>query len=60
MNAGENEEKLRQFSRSLRELQRDWADAVRQGIEADVAKMEAEHFDPARGRGRGPKWADGA
>jgi hypothetical protein len=28
-------------------------------INAEVKEVEASDFDPARGRGRGPWWADG-
>jgi hypothetical protein len=55
-----DEEALRQAAQEIQGYRQEWADAIRSGIEADAAAMEAEGYDPARGRGRGPKWADGA
>lgn len=44
---------------TIRRYRQEWADTVRQSIEAELAKMEAEGVDAARGRGRGPRWAEG-
>ena len=53
------EQALRAAVDEIRRYRAEWADHMRQEIESDVRKMEAEGFDPARGRGRGPKWAEG-
>lgn len=29
-------------------------------IEAEIDKLEDDGFDPTKGRGRGPAWAEGA
>jgi len=55
----DDEEKLAAIAAEIRRYRLEWADSIRQGIEAEVAQMEADRFDPARGRGRGPRWADG-
>lgn len=55
-----DEEALRELADELQRYRREWADSLREGIEAEATAMEAEGYDPARGRGRGPKWADGA
>ena len=55
----EGEAPLRGIADAIASYRAEWADRVRETIERDVRKMEAEGFDPARGRGRGPWWADG-
>jgi hypothetical protein len=52
-------ESLRRIADTIESARREQVDAIRQSIEAEVAAMEAEGFDPARGRGRGPRWAEG-
>ena len=32
---------------------------IREDFESELAEIEKQGFDPGRGRGRGPKWADG-
>jgi hypothetical protein len=56
---GNSEEALREFAAAIADYRREWAESTRKGIEAELAAMEAEGLDPTRGRGRGPKWADG-
>ena len=50
---------MKATAEAIRQFPREWADLIRRSFEAEVSKMEAEGFDPARGRGRGPQWADG-
>jgi hypothetical protein len=54
------EEALRELAAEIRRFRQEWADSIRQQIEADAAAMETKDYDPARGRGRGPKWVEGA
>ncbi len=55
-----DEEALRAIGQVLSQYRRAFLDSLRAGIESDVQKVEAEGFDPARGRGRGPRWAEAA
>lgn len=55
----ETTEQLAAVAEEIRRYRQEWADSVRRSIEAEVAEMEDKGFDPARGRGRGPRWADG-
>jgi len=50
----------REMSKMISDLRAEAADRVRVEIEKEAAEMEAQGFDPAKGRGRGPWWADGA
>ena len=59
MDASE-EKALRAAIEEIGRYRREWADRLRQEIEAEVAELEAAGFDPTRGRGRGPKWMEGA
>jgi hypothetical protein len=54
----ETQDPLREIAASIQRYRQEWADRVRGEIEADVAKMEREGFDPGKGRGRGPWWAN--
>jgi len=54
------EEVIRETIDMIVEHRKDVFDKVRNDIEADVTEMEKKGYDPARGRGRGPWWADGA
>jgi hypothetical protein len=51
---------LRAIGDSLREYREDFVASLHERIELEVRKVEAEGFDPARGRGRGPWWAEAA
>lgn len=55
-----DEKALHKIGEEIRRYRDEWLDSIREQIETDVVKMESDGFDPARGRGRGPKWADGA
>lgn len=50
---------VREIGAMISEFRAEVMDKIRTDVEADLAKMEEEGFDPARGRGRGPRWADG-
>ena len=56
----DNERAAREIAKVIQEFRQEFFDRVRSEFEAEVQKVEDEGFDPARGRGRGPKWADGA
>lgn len=53
-------EEAAEAARALAELIADFRaevyDSVRKGVENELAQLEADGFDPARGRGRGPHW----
>jgi hypothetical protein len=53
------EEALREIAKAMSEYRKEFFESLDREVEADMVKIEAEGFDPARGRGRGPKWADG-
>jgi hypothetical protein len=55
----EDFEAATEIGRMISEFRQEFMDSIRTGIEAEVEKMEAEGFDPARGSGRGPLWAEG-
>jgi len=55
----EDFEAAKEIGRMISEFRQEFMDRIRTGIEAEVVEMEAEGFDPARGRGRGPLWAEG-
>jgi Sec-independent protein translocase protein TatA len=49
----------RQVADLISEFRKEVADRVREEIEKEAAEVESSGFDPARGRGRGPRWLDG-
>lgn len=49
----------RQVADLISEFRKEVADRVREAIEKEAAEVESSGFDPARGRGRGPRWLDG-
>ena len=49
----------RQVADLISEFRQEVIDRVRNAIEKEVSEVESSGFDPARGRGRGPKWVDG-
>ena len=55
----EDFEAAKEIGRMISEFRQEFMDSVRKGFEDEVRKMEEEGFDPARGRGRGPLWAEG-
>lgn len=50
-------------ARKIAKVIQDFRDEVNERFQKDflddLDKMDAEGFDPTRGRGRGPKWANG-
>jgi len=53
-------ESTKRIAQLIAEFRMAVRDKMRTDIEQELGKMEAEGFDPSRGRGRGPWWADGA
>ena len=49
----------RQVADLISEFRQEVIDQVRNAIEKEASEVESSGFDPARGRGRGPKWVDG-
>lgn len=43
----------------ISEFRLEFADRIRENFEKELAEIEDSSYDPARGRGRGPWWADG-
>lgn len=56
----ENEAAAREIAKVIQDFRAEVQEKFRDEFEADMKKMDEEGFDPTRGRGRGPKWADGA
>jgi BMFP domain-containing protein YqiC len=56
----EKEAAAREVAKVIQEFRAEVQQKFRDEFEADMKKMDEEGFDPTRGRGRGPKWADGA
>jgi hypothetical protein len=50
---------VREIATMISEFRAEVADKIRTDVELELAQMEAEGFDPARGRGRGPRWIEG-
>jgi hypothetical protein len=55
----DEEAMLRRATEEIQEFRKEWADSIRVGIEDELAKLESEGYDPTKGRGRGPAWAEG-
>ncbi len=53
------EDAARELAATISEFRREFMDKTRQDFERELAKVVEDGFDPARGRGRGPRWADG-
>jgi hypothetical protein len=54
-------EAAREIAKMISDFRQEVMDKTRQDIEAEQQKIEADGFDPARGRGRcpgGPRWAE--
>lgn len=52
-------EALRKLAATISEFRKEYMDKARQDFERELAQVVEDGFDPARGRGRGPRWADG-
>lgn len=50
------EEELRAVGQLLSDFRAEVLDKIRTDVEQELAELEADGFDPARGRGRGPHW----
>lgn len=46
----------REIAEMMSKLRAEAADRIRTQVEQELAQLEAEEYDPTRGRGRGPKW----
>lgn len=55
----EQTEVARQVADLISEFRQEVIDKVRNEIEKEASEVESSGFDPAKGRGRGPKWVDG-
>lgn len=49
----------RELAATISEFRREFMDKTRQDFERELAQVVEDGFDPGRGRGRGPAWADG-
>ncbi len=49
----------REIAKMIADLRTEALDRIRNEVEQEIAKLEEEDFDPARGRGRGPRWMNG-
>ena len=49
----------RAIGRMISEFREEFMESIRQKIEEEADKVVADGFDPARGSGRGPLWAEG-
>jgi hypothetical protein len=49
----------RQVADLISEFRQEVVDQVRNAIEKEASEVESSGFDPARGRGRGPRWVNG-
>ena len=54
------EQAVHEIARHIAEFRAEFADRLRRDVLDELATIEASGYDPARGRGRGPWWADGA
>lgn len=59
MNKPDPAETARVIAEMIYDFRLEFMDRIRENFENELAQIEKEGFDPARGRGRGPKWADG-
>lgn len=46
----------REIAKMIADLRAEAHDRIRLQVEAELAKLDEEDYDPTRGRGRGPKW----
>ena len=49
-------EEIRGVARVLEDFRAEVFDKIRTDTENELTQLEADGFDPARGRGRGPHW----
>ena len=56
----DTEAELRKAADELSKLRDEARDRIRESVLDEVSEMEKKGFDPGKGRGRGPWWADGA
>ena len=54
-----DQEAARHIAEMISEFRQEVADRIRESIEKEATEVESSGFDPARGRGRGPRWLDG-
>lgn len=54
------EAEMRVVAKTISDVRAEMVDRIRTDIETEVAALEADGYDPTRGRGRGPKWAEEA
>jgi hypothetical protein len=52
-------EAARQIAELISDFRQEVIDRVRNAIEKEASEVESSGFDPAKGRGRGPKWVTG-
>lgn len=52
-------EAAREIAKVIADFRAEVMDKIRCDIDKEADEIEASGFDPARGRGRGPIWADG-
>lgn len=55
----DEEAAAREIATLISEFRQEVMDKVRTDIEKELDEVIESGFDPARGRGRGPIWADG-
>jgi hypothetical protein len=55
----EQTEAARQVADLISEFRQEVVDQVRNAIEKEASEVESSGFDPAKGRGRGPRWVNG-
>lgn len=50
----------RMIAEEIAKFRREFWDSLCTALDEEIDEMESSGFDPARGQGRGPKWAEGA
>ena len=55
----EDLEAARAIGKAISDFREEFMDNIRQDIEDEVDQVVKDGFDPARGSGRGPLWAEG-
>ena len=60
MMADDDEEKLREIAKDIANFRKEFWEKVSGDIVNEIETMQRDGIDPAKGRGRGPWWADGA
>jgi len=56
----EAEEVAREIAEEIAKFRSEFWDKLCVDIDDELHEMETSGYDPARGSGRGPKWAEGA